>query len=40
MLEDDNIIKLKDAKGMPDIVQEYTPQLRDSGIALVIDNGM
>ncbi|XP_044740595.1 actin-related protein 5 [Chrysoperla carnea] len=39
MEETENLIILKDTKGTPDIVQEYSPQLRDSGAAIVIDNG-
>lgn len=35
-----SIIELKGLKAVPDIVQEYTPSIRSSGVPLVIDNGI
>lgn len=34
-----NIIELKDLKQVPDIVQEYSPNVKDNHVPLIIDNG-
>lgn len=34
-----SVIELKDLKPVPDIVQEYTSNVKDNHIPLIIDNG-
>lgn len=35
-----NIIQLNDYKAVPDIIQEYSSDLKNSAIPLCIDNGL